>query len=258
MHALVIRLKRAIAQLVQNHAVGTLVGWIYGDLIPFHGHRIDVQGTGISPPNKVSLLLGMYESAEYRFVRDYLLSDVPVIELGSSIGAVSSVIAARLRPGQHLTCVEANPKLIPTLKRNLDRNGSHLDVDVIHAAVAYGVDSVPFIISDNNLVSNVAARPVDGITNVPTVSLSDLLARGRCTSFQLVADIEGAELDVLLHDRDALRLCRVMIMELHDTHRDAQAYSKDDLASLVVAAGFQIIARYGSVIVCRKTAGDAC
>jgi len=213
---------------------------------------------GISPPNKVSLLLGLYESAEYRLVRDYLLSDFPVIELGSSIGAASNVVATRLRPGQHLTCVEANPKLIPTLKRDLDHNGSPLDVDVIHAAVAYRGDSVPFIISDNNLVSNVAVQPVDGITIVPTVSLSDLLTRSRCTSFQLVADIEGAELDVLLHDRDALRLCRVIIMELHDTHRDAQAYSRDDLASLVVDAGFQIIARYGSVIVCRKTAGDAC
>lgn len=258
MHAFVIRLKRAIAQLVQNDAIGTVVGWVYGNVIPFHGHRIDVRGTGISPPNKVSLLLGMYESAEYRFVRDYLLPDVPVIELGSSIGAVSSVIAARLRPGQHLTCVEANPKLIPSLKRNLDRNGSHLDVDVIHAAVAYGKDSVPFIISDNNLVSNVAARPIDGITNVPTVSLSDLLARSRCTSFQLVADIEGAELGVLLHDQDALRLCRAMIMELHDTLRDDQAYSREDLERLIVASGFQVLARYGSVIVCRNTAGDTC
>ncbi len=246
-----IGLKRAFANVLQSYPIGMAIGWLYDDVIPFHGMRIDVRGAAMRPANKAALRLGMYESAEYRFVESFLRADLPVIELGSSIGAVSSAIARRLAPGQKLTCVEANPALIPVLKGNLTRNASHLAVEVVHAAVAYDAAYVCFQVSTNNLVSSLASADAQGDV-VPSATLTSLRGRHAAVPFQLVADIEGAEVEILLRDVEALRSCQVMIMELHNSQRDGEVFSTIVLKNLINAAGFEIVAEYGAVVVCQR------
>jgi FkbM family methyltransferase len=246
-----IGLKRAIAAVLQSYPIGMAIGWLYDDVIPFHGMRIDVRGAAMRPANKAALRFGMYESAEYRFVESFLRADLPVIELGSSIGAVSSAIAGRLAPGQSLTCVEANPALIPVLEGNLSRNASHLAVKVVHAAVAYGGTHVCFQVSANNLASSLAVNDDQGDV-VPSVTLAALREPHATMPFQLVADIEGAEVEILLRDVEALRSCQVMIMELHESHRGGEVVSTIVLKNLINAAGFEIVAEYGAVVVCQR------
>lgn len=253
MSSALIGCKRAIASVIQSPPIGMAIGVLYSDIIPFHGLPIDVRNANIPPSNKAALRFGMYESAEYRFVKSFLRPNLPVIELGSSIGAISSAIARQLARGERLTCVEANPALIPTLKSNLLRNASHLQVEVIHAAVAYDTDVVRFGVSANNLTSSIPADPSESEVIVAGVTLSALLEKENQVPYQLVADIEGAEVDVLLRDVDALRGCRLMVMELHDTVRSGQAYSTGQLESLIVSAGFAIVARYGHVVVCQSS-----
>jgi FkbM family methyltransferase len=244
--------KKVLAYFAMHPIVGMLVGRLFRDDIPFHGMKIDVRGTGMPPANKAALAWGIYESAEYRFVRDHLLNDLPVIDLGSSIGAVSSVIASRLLSGQRLLCVEANPQLIPALTRNVKRHGSHLEAEVVHAAVCYDAEAVGFTVAVNNLVSTINSGSGDTTVEVPAVTLAALAARFPGEPFQLVADIEGAELELFSHDLAALSLCRLMIVELHDTRRSEKTYTPDFLEGMIVDAGFLITARYGKVVVCRR------
>ena len=127
-------LKRLLANVIQSGLIGDAISWFYGDVIPFHGIPIDVSQSGIPAANKAALWWGMYESAEHRFIKAFLLPNLPVIELGSSIGAISSAIAGQLDHGQRLICVEANPFLIPQLRKNLDRNASHLSAETRRSA----------------------------------------------------------------------------------------------------------------------------
>jgi hypothetical protein len=70
--------------------------------------------------------------------------------------------------------------------------------------------------------------------------------------YQLVADIEGSELDILSRDVGALRSCQAMILELHESCRDGVTYTKDHLRQLAREAGFQVVSEYGAVVACRR------
>jgi len=245
-------LKRLLANVIQSGSIGDAISWFYGDVIPFHGIPIDVSQSGIPAANKAALWWGMYESAEHRFIKAFLLPNLPVIELGSSIGAISSAIAGQLDHGQRLICVEANPFLIPQLRKNLARNASHLSAEIIHAAVCYEGETVRFGISANNLTSSISGDPGAETTTVPAVTLRALLAQGDPGPYQLVADIEGAELAFLLHDAESLRSCQVMVLELHHTQSNGAAYTPTDLEHLIESLGFRIAARYGAVVACQR------
>ncbi|MCE9630032.1 MAG: FkbM family methyltransferase [Planctomycetia bacterium] len=245
-------LKRFVASIIQSDLIGNAIAWFYGNVIPFHGIPVDVSQSGIPAANKAALWWGMYESAEHRFIKAFLLPSLPVIELGSSIGAISSVIAGRLDQGQRLTCVEANPSLIPQLRKNLDRNASHLSTEIIHAAVCYEGKTVRFGVSANNLTSSILGDARAETTTVPAVKLKALLAQGDRGPYQLVADIEGAEIAFLLHDAETLRACQVMVLELHHTQSNGAAYTPTDLEHLIESRGFRIAARYGAVVACQR------
>lgn len=245
-------LKRLVASVIQSHPIGDAISWFYGDVIPFHGIPIDVSQSGIPAANKAALWWGMYESAEYRFIKAFLLPNLPVIELGSSIGAISSVIAGQLDHGQRLVCVEANPFLIPQLRKNLDRNAPHLSAEIIHAAVCYEGETVRFGISANNLTSSIPGALGAETTTVPAVTLRALVEQGNRRPYQLVADIEGAEIAFLLHDAESLRSCQVMVLELHPTQANGSSYTPTDLEHLIESRGFRIAARYGAVVACER------
>jgi FkbM family methyltransferase len=245
-------LKRLVASVIQSRPIGEAIAWFYEDVVPFHGIPIDVRQSAIPASNKAALWWGMYESAEYRFIKAFLLPNLPVIELGSSIGAISSAIAGQLDHGQRLICVEANPFMIPQLRTNLDRNASHLSAEIIHAAVCYEGEAVRFGISANNLTSSILGDPGAETSTVPAITLRSLLAGLDRGPYQLVADIEGAEITFLMHDAESLRSCQVMVLELHRTELDGSAYTPADLQHLIASLGFRISAQYGAVVACER------
>ena len=87
---------------------------------------------------------------------------------------------------------------------------------------------------------------------MPAVTLRALLAQGDPGPYQLVADIEGAELAFLLHDAESLRSCQVMVLELHHTESNGSSYTPTDLEHLIESRRFRIAARYGAVVACQR------
>lgn len=169
-------LKILVSRVLAHPMIGRAVGYLYGDAIPFRGMRIDVRGSSFPAANKAALWWGMYESAECRMIQRYLLPDLPVIELGSSIGAVSSLIASRLRAGVRLSCVEGNPAVMANLQRNLTNHARHLQVSVFQAAIAYGTDRVGFEVAGDNLISRLALNAARATVSVPCITLESLIA----------------------------------------------------------------------------------
>ena len=191
-----------------------------------------------------------------RFVEKYLCNQLDTVDLGASLGAVSSKIASILKPNISLVCVEGNPQLTACVKRNLSINASHLQVCVVSAAIAYGTDSVQFVVHDNNLCSSASNKSTWRSIDVPAIELNQLLGQNMIGTFQLVCDIEGAELGIIQNDSDALLKCLQIIIELHGVTHNGEAISEENILAMFVEAGFFLVDRYGSVVVLRRANYD--
>tara|TARA_R110002124_G_scaffold148665_1_gene314327 strand:- start:1092 stop:1709 length:618 start_codon:yes stop_codon:yes gene_type:complete len=201
------------------------------------------------------LFFKAYESAEIRFIHQYLNPNLPVIELGSSLGGVSCQIGLILPKNATFLCVEANPSLISTLKQNLTVN--NVNSIVINKAIGNG-SNILFEQSENNLVGQASVKNhSDKKSNkieVSTISLVQLCREYHITDFNFVCDIEGAEIQILLDEPEAFVHIQHFIIELHETFKDGFTYSVKDLVSLINKLSFETIDSYGNVFYFKKIA----
>lgn len=240
--------KVRVARALTHPWVGRALDLAFRHRIPSRGLRVQVDGPGVGPETTASLFWGFYESAEIRFVQRWLRRDLDVVELGASIGVVSSHIARRIAPDRRLVSVEANPSLIPLIERNVLLNSGR-KAEVRHCAVAYGAGpTVTFSVSEQNVASGIgrAGRPVE----VPATTLSALLKREGYGEYALICDIEGAEAGIVLEDMDALARCRLAIFELHEGEFGGRHVDVPELERrLLDVHGFRLVARHGPVVV---------
>src|SRR4029079_2731442 len=113
--------------------------------------------------------------------------------------------------------VEANPALVEFCGRNASSGRpAGAPVTAIGAAIAYDVDGyAEFWPSDAFLGSHLARAGERGTIRVPAITLRQLLADHQVGEFDLVCDIEGAELELVRNDADVLSRCRLAIVEIH-------------------------------------------
>ena len=190
-------------------------------------------------------------------MRRYLRPDLDVIELGGSIGAVTCEIARRQSPGLKIVSVEANPSLISLLRKNLAANVTGHSVTIVHRAVDYRSDrtSVTFIRRATSMdgvidgaIHGIHANDAPGdVVQVPTCTLSALLEEHRIDEYSLISDIEGAEVGIIRRDAEALKRCRQIVIELHDTSKTESIETLRE--ALVGDHGFRLVDRNGPVCV---------
>ncbi len=242
------RAKVQLARQLCRPFVGRLVGSLAKDLIPSRGTIIDTSSPYVLPEVKARLFWRLYESSEIRFIQRYLPANLDVIELGSSLGAVSAQIARRLAPGRRLICVEANPGLRGLASRNVHLNVPQAVVNALEAAIAYGTETVRFEIGRTSTDSRVGSAGVE----VPAIRLGQVLEHTGIGEYALVSDIEGAEAGIIVNDAAALGRCRFIVAELHATVNDGTVLSVDELLARLLSLGFILVARHGPVIVARR------
>ena len=195
--------------------------------------------------------LGEYEAFERYAISRFLVPDLPVIELGGSIGIVSCLTNRRLtRPERHIV-VEANPALIAPLTANRDRN--RCGFTIVNAALAYGHATVAFHVSDSSVASTLletagAAQVVD----VEAVTFESLVRGAGFDRCALVCDIEGAEVDMIAHEAEAIAASvDLFIVEVHPQLVGAAAVA--ELQARLQGVGFSRIWSRGTVWVLRRT-----
>jgi FkbM family methyltransferase len=207
---------------------------------------------------KRNILKGHYEEAERRLVAKWLDGKRTVVELGGAFGIVSGVVGARLgREVRHIV-VEANPALVEFCRRNAAAaRPAGAPVTAIGAAIAYGVDGhAEFWPSDAFLGSHLARAGDRGTIRVPATTLRQVLAAD-IGDFDLVCDIEGAELDLVRNDADTLSHCGLAIVEVHPDVFADKGSSEQEFMDLLVRAGLEIVDREANVLVARNPAFDA-
>ena len=252
-----LRLKSALAALLTRRGVGRAAAAALRDRIPWRGCVIRTDDPAVEPGTKAMLLFRIYESAEARFVTRYLSAGRDVLELGSSVGAMGSLILRKLEPDRRLVAVEANPRLLPLLRRNLAHHADGRSFAVEHAAVCHPPGDGPAGEVELLLGASLTSRlPVGSEAAqgeravVPAARLRDLVARHRLSRYSLVCDIEGAEAGLVLREHEALLACEQAVVELHASEHEGVRYSPDELCALFTARhGFRLRDRYGNVAV---------
>ncbi|MDH3285387.1 MAG: FkbM family methyltransferase [Acidobacteriota bacterium] len=153
----------------------------------------------------------IYEKSERTLVHDFIRPDDRVLELGACIGVVSCTTNRLLKaPGSRHVVVEANPELIPLLRRNRELNDC--DFRIEHGIVSDGKETT-FFVADRIHRGSVHEGTGAPLT-VPSLRLGEL-ERKYGPFNVLVIDIQGAEIDVLRHWEGFLGHYRLVIVEWH-------------------------------------------
>lgn len=228
----------------------------HGANFRYHGLPVSLEGNvDLSVAN--ALIRGKYEREEAELILAHLPRDLPVIELGGSLGVISRLIRSRLAPGVRHLIVEANADLLATCGRNAvgdeTRQGQ---TEVVHAALSYGAPVARFRIGPEPHANSLDTGAGEGrVVEVAAASLAELRERvGNPIRLALVADIEGAEFDLFSHERDALQSVEVAVVELHPRDYARRGRTERDMLDLIAEAGFALAERREDVVLLKRAA----
>jgi FkbM family methyltransferase len=197
----------------------------------------------------IELVTNQYEAAERKAIVRYLKRNLPVIELGGSMGVVSCVTNKLLQRKTSHVVVEANPLAIPHLEHNRDLNGCHFEI--VNKAIAYGVDSVTYRPSSSLLGNSITAEGDLQPVTVTAVRLEDLVRQHGFDRFNLICDIEGLEFELVRHESEVLRSADVLIMETHA--RFIGADKCREMTDKLMEIGFRMVKEIDFVIVLQQS-----
>ena len=239
--------KGAAAGVLCSKQVGKHLLKRFNNEIPHRGHRILVDPQLVSARTVAFIYFGLYERAEIDLVARFLPRNCDVVELGASLGVNSCNIASKLIGGRRLICVEADPKLAGLAARTIALNGYQDKVTMVPAAVDYsGAPRISLYRGDDTLsASTLGSRGTGGEIEVDTVTLRKILNDHAIDDYSLVADVEGAELAILLNDEAALERCRAIIIEIEPCLYRGETYSRDRIRGIILAHGFVEAYAYG-------------
>ena len=196
---------------VNNYAMGRLVE-LKGNQVNIYGKKISVDNPRVTTRRKSILFFGLYEKAEVTAIDKYLRPDLPVIELGGGIGVLSCVINKKLDNPKNHVVLEADPELLPTLEKNRGLNQCNFTIE--HGALGYG--SEPLALYLNEFPGTSLQGSGSPTVQVRPVSLEYLIAKNRFQSATLIADIEGAEAELIEHEIHILKKnVKALFFELH-------------------------------------------
>ena len=194
-----------------------------------------------------------YEAKEARYIRAYLPDGAQVLELGASLGIVSSIILGR-RPAR-LVSYEAVGSLADVARQVVVHNHPAAPWELVHCAIAdEGVSEVAFDWSPEFTQGGSVARSGGPARlRVPAASLAAVITRHALPDTAwLVMDIEGMEWELARRQAAALRHFAGITVECHDVREGGQIVPHQEVVAELAKAGFDIIARRDRVSVLRR------
>lgn len=246
-------LKVTIARILTCNMFGRVIAYLFQDRIPSGPCKILTRYALLTPREKASIFWGLYERAELSFCRSFLSRDLDIVELGSSIGVVSSHLGTL--SARRLVCVEANPDLAAVAKSNIALNCPGRPFTVLNRAIDYHPSKRPLVgfAGGGDTISGHIVEPeaLDARYLVETTTLSRLLSDTGIEEYVLVADIEGAEAAIVLNDGEALLKCRQMVIETHASPRMTAV----EIVQKITERGFTVTGQRGPVYVLEQTSG---
>jgi FkbM family methyltransferase len=204
----------SMTRLATNEQLGTLVECL-GNEIAIRDVRYKVDHPAISRRLKGEMALGYYEGHELALIKQFLPTDLPIIELGGSLGVVACLTNRYLSDPTKHWVIEANPTLIPLLERNRALN--RCEFHVLPVALGYDREVLFYLAPDHRTSRAGDQLSASEEVTVPARTLASIAAQAGFGLFGLVCDIEGGEFDLLEHELNYLvEHVPWMIVELHN------------------------------------------
>ncbi|MFN7339971.1 MAG: FkbM family methyltransferase [Opitutia bacterium] len=225
------------------------------------GHRGNPRLFGVEVPldliSSAAVLQQMdarsYEAKEARLIQAHLPKGASVLELGASLGFVSSVIL--LRAPVRLVSYEAVGALLDLARKLVAHNHGHPPWEPVHGAIApEGVHEVAFKWSPGRTQAGTVTREAGPATlRVPAFSLGEVIARHALpASAWLVMDVEGMEWELARNQAAALRRFAGIIVECHDVHEEGRLIPYAAVIAELMGIGFALVERRGRVVVLHR------
>lgn len=185
---------------------------MYDDkVIPFRGVNL-IRSDIISNRVFQKIINGKYEYQEIDTALQTVSDDDIVLELGASLGAMSTVINVYKHP-KHYLAVEANKDLINIMKKNHELNNVN-QCEIIHGVVAIQPeDWTNFYINKHSWSSSLIPFPNPlRIDKVKMYDINTILNESKST--YIICDIEGGEYS-LFNKEICLDHVRKICIEFH-------------------------------------------
>lgn len=217
-------------------------------------------GIPVCIPNSASTLLRYnlalnkpYESEEAEFVKRFLPPDQDVIELGGCYGVISALVREMLLDESKLIVVEANRSLIEICENNASRMRTKSETHVVNAAVAYNNSQpVYFHEGSNPHNSSISSNERAGV-EIQAITLGSIVKHYAVSSFTLICDIEGHELDLVKYESNELAKASVIIIETHPHLYPLGLQDQSLLISDIKQIGFDLVEIKSDVCVFEKS-----
>jgi FkbM family methyltransferase len=223
------------------------VGWLvelFGDCISLGGVKLSLDNPLIPTAFKGHILFGFYEEGERQLATRYLDAALPTVEIGGAIGVVSCTVSKLLNDPAAFVVIECSPPNLTSLTKNRNLNGCKFSIEP--KALAYGSDVIAFNI-DTFHAGTIHGESKKQIV-VPTTTISEILKKYKFDRINLIADCEGAEVDLVINELDVLRdRVKWFIVEVHPTLVGAQAVN--DMLEILTRCGFAIKEQYGNQVI---------
>ena len=240
-----------IKTLARRILISDLVGnsiRLFTDSVKLYQLRFVVSSKYIRGKVVSLLFFQKYEKEEVEMIQKYLRTDLPILDLGSSLGIVATTAASCTK--QSIVCVEANQSLVPVIEENLKRNGiSESRYTIVNAAITDSANegaTLFFETRGSNELGRLCAEDTPGAVKVNAVTLSTIVKNAATAEYILISDIEGAEAAFLYSDVACLQSCKQLFIELHPITWNGQQLTIDDLVKRIESLGFVMIDQRGA------------
>ncbi|MEI8703423.1 FkbM family methyltransferase [Mesorhizobium sp. ISC15] len=178
-------------------------------VLTVHGIKVPLQSEDVSPIIWQALANGSYEAKEARWVFKAVKRNDRVLELGTGIGVITSLIGKI--PGVQVWAFEANPSTAALAKRVIDANNLR-NVTLQQGILAAGAPrTFRFYVRKDLWMSSMDEKHED-VISIASTNIDEFIFQHKINV--LVMDIEGAERD-LLRGAQLPGIQRVFL-ELHD------------------------------------------
>src|SRR5260370_5789210 len=157
-----------------------------------------------------AFVFGEYKAGERKLIRQFLRADDRVIQLGGCIGVLSCLVNSQLTWRTHHLVVEANPELIPLLRRHRELNRACFQIEECAVSTEPEVTlSVHRLMTHSGIFAQGEARQI----RVRGRSLAELHDSHGPFNV-LLMDVKGSELEILKSSSNLLLEYRLGIFQL--------------------------------------------
>lgn len=196
----------------------TRFGW-WPEWVELDGVKVPIRGSFLPPVMRRRVMRGGYEKAERCLLRQLIKPGDRVIELGASLGIVSTLLAKKVGPDGAVVAVEPNRLLRQHFERQLALNHATvrhfeaLGCPIWEGPVPEAVSRQRFTAVSNSLSGR--ANESDG-DHMPWLTLKEIADRsdiGEPTA--LMIDVEGGERVWSGHQPGFPSSVKTVIVEIH-------------------------------------------